>query len=70
MFSGSETAIVALEARLRAEKISFHHLPVSTAFHSQIIKDSQQPFFRLSKDAYIQSTTATSLCKYYRRSLP
>ncbi len=49
VFSGSEAAIAALEVKLSSERIGFRRLPVSTAFHSQIIKDSQQPFLDYMK---------------------
>lgn len=44
VFSGAEAAITTLEQNLSHEKVSFHRLPVSSAFHSPLVAGAKPRF--------------------------
>ena len=50
VLSGATDAIEAVEEKLDDEKIPYTRLSVSTAFHSSLVSDSEEPFFDFLKD--------------------
>ena len=56
VLSGRTSAIIAIEKICRKKKINAVRLPVSTAFHSELVKDAARPFFDALKNVPINPT--------------
>jgi polyketide-type polyunsaturated fatty acid synthase PfaA len=56
VLSGTTSAIIDIEKICRKKKINAVRLPVSTAFHSELVKDAARPFLGALKNVLIKPT--------------
>jgi acyl transferase domain-containing protein/NAD(P)-dependent dehydrogenase (short-subunit alcohol dehydrogenase family) len=56
VLSGTTSAIIDIEKICRKKKLNAVRLPVSTAFHSELVKDAAQPFLGALKNVPINPT--------------
>ena len=56
VLSGTTSAIIDIEKICRKKKINAVRLPVSTAFHSELVKDAARPFLDALKNVPINPT--------------
>ena len=68
VLSGTISAIIDIEKICRNKKIKAVRLPVSTAFHSELVKDAAQPFSDILEEVEDQPNRRQRFFQYHRKS--